>query len=201
MSAAPTSKRRRDITVAVAAGAFACGMLGAAYAAVPLYQMFCQVTGYGGTTQRVEAPSTRVVDSEVLVRFDANASKSVPWAFQPVEREIRVKLGETRQTSYRVVNRSDKPVTAQATYNVTPEAAGVYFNKITCFCFTEQTLQPGESRDMDVIFYVDPAMLDSEDMKGSPDITLSYTFFPVDAPAPVAAAPGASGKAETTNEL
>lgn len=188
MSGAAPKQNRQGLTIAVACAAFAFGMLGASYAAVPLYQMFCQATGYGGTTQRAEAASEHVVDSEVLVRFDANASKSVPWAFQPVEREIRVKLGETRQTSYRVVNRSDKPVTAQATYNVTPEAAGVFFNKIACFCFTEQTLQPGESKDMPVIFYVDPKMLESEDMKGSPAITLSYTFFPVEGAEPVAAA-------------
>ena len=135
------------------------------------------------------------------MRFDANASRSVPWAFQPMEREIRVKLGETRQTSYRVVNRSDKPVTAQATYNVTPEAAGVYFNKIACFCFTEQTLQPGEARDMPVIFYVDPEMLESEDMKGSPAITLSYTFFPVDAAEPVAGGAATPAPGAATNEL
>ena len=191
MSPAPLEKGRRGLVIAVACGAFAFGMVGAAYAAVPLYRMFCQATGYGGTTQRAEAAPHAAIDSEVLVRFDANASKSVPWAFQPTEREIRVKLGETRQTSYRVVNRSDEVVTAQATYNVTPEAAGIYFNKIACFCFSEQTLQPGESRDMPVIFYVDPKMIESEELKRRPAITLSYTFFPADAAAPVAAAPAA----------
>lgn len=201
MSGATPGKGRRGLTIAVACGAFAFGMLGASYAAVPLYQMFCQVTGYGGTTQRAEAESEHVVDSEIVVRFDANASKSVPWAFQPVDREIRVKLGQTRQTSYRVVNRSDKPVTAQATYNVTPEAAGVYFNKIACFCFSEQTLQPGESKDMPVIFFVDPDILNSEDMKGLPAITLSYTFFPADGVAPVAAAPAGQADGTATNKL
>ncbi|BDA83096.1 cytochrome c oxidase assembly protein CtaG [Aureimonas sp. SA4125] len=181
--------RRRDTTIAVACLAFACGMVGAAYAAVPLYQMFCQVTGYGGTTQRADAAPTRIIDRKVAVRFDANASPSVPWSFKPMEREVVVRLGEVQQTSYFVKNLSNERITAQATYNVTPITAGSYFNKISCFCFTDQTLEPGESREMPIVFFVDPAMLETEELKDAPAITLSYTFFREDKPAPVAEAP------------
>ena len=169
--------RRRDRTVAIACLAFAFGMVGAAYASVPLYRMFCQATGYGGTTQRAETAPNRVLDSVVTVRFDSNASPDVPWEFQPTEREMKVKLGEVRQTSYRVKNLSDRRVTAQATYGVTPDTAGSYFNKLECFCFTDQTLAPGETKDMPIIFFVDPAMIDAEELKDLPAITLSYTFF------------------------
>lgn len=175
--------RRRMRLVALSCGAFAFGMVGAAYASVPLYTLFCQITGYGGTTQRAEANGTSTVDHDVRVRFDANASPLVPWTFQPKERQIDLKLGETRETAYRVRNDSDRPVTALATFNVTPLAAGAYFNKLYCFCFNEQTLQPGEELDMPVVFFVDPAILDDPDTKTVPTITLSYTFFPAkDAP-------------------
>ncbi|WP_245413553.1 cytochrome c oxidase assembly protein [Mangrovicella endophytica] len=171
--------RRRGIAIAIACAAFALGMVGAAYASVPLYRLFCQVTGYGGTTQRAEGAFGTVVDREVTVRFDSNAVPDVPWQFAPEERDVRVKLGETRQTAYRVRNLSNQRVTAQATFNVTPDAAGSYFNKIACFCFTEQTLEPGEEREMPIVFFVDPAIADQEELKDLPTITLSYTFFPV----------------------
>lgn len=181
--------RRRSMGIAFACVAFVFGMVGAAYASVPLYRMFCQLTGYGGTTQRAESAPSRVVDREVTVRFDANASPSVPWSFQPVEREVRLKLGEVRQTAYRVKNFSDQRVTAQATFNVTPDTAGVYFNKIACFCFSDQTLEPGESKEMPILFYVDPGMLEAEELKDMPAITLSYTFFREPDAAPVAEVP------------
>ncbi len=192
MSAAPrptsAEAARRARTIALGCSLFVFGMVGAAYASVPLYKLFCQVTGYGGTTQRAEAAPDTVIDRPVTVRFDANASGQVPWSFQPVERQITLDLGETRQTAYRVRNQSDKPVTAKATFNVTPLTAGIYFNKIQCFCFTEQTLQPGEEVDMPVVFFVDPAIVDDPDLKEVPTITLSYTFFPVAQPkTPVAA--------------
>lgn len=181
--------KRRARRIAVGCLAFSMGMLGAAYASVPLYELFCQVTGYGGTTQRAEANELAVSDRSITVRFDANASPGVPWTFRPTERQVSVKLGETRQTAYRVRNDSDRPVTAMATFNVTPQAAGVYFNKLYCFCFDEQTLQPGEEVDMPIVFFVDPAMLEREELEHGPAITLSYTFFPVDAPSsPVAGA-------------
>ena len=181
--------KRRARRIAVGCLAFSMGMLGAAYASVPLYELFCQVTGYGGTTQRAEANELAVSDRSITVRFDSNASPGVPWTFRPTERQVSVKLGETRQTAYRVRNNSDQPVTAMATFNVTPQAAGVYFNKLYCFCFDEQTLQPGEEVDMPIVFFVDPALLEREELKGAPPITLSYTFFPVDNPSrPVARA-------------
>lgn len=185
----PPFDKRRARRIAVGCLAFSMGMLGAAYASVPLYELFCQVTGYGGTTQRAASNESAVSDQPVTVRFDSNASPGVPWTFQPVERQITLKLGETRQTAYRVRNNADRPVTAMATFNVTPQAAGVYFNKLYCFCFDEQTLQPGEVVEMPIVFFVDPAMVEREELAHVPPITLSYTFFPVDAPAtPVAGA-------------
>lgn len=197
----PTPRNRsRDRTVAIACLAFAFGMVGAAYASVPLYRMFCQITGYGGTTQRAETAPSRVLDSVVTVRFDSNASPDVPWAFQPTEREMKVRLGEVRQTSYRVKNLSNQRVTAQATYGVTPDTAGSYFNKLQCFCFSDQTLEPGETKDMPIIFFVDPAMIDSEEMRDLPPITLSYTFFKAADEKPVAAA-GAEAGQPAANKL
>ena len=180
---------RRARGIALGCVMFSAGMLGAAYASVPLYELFCQVTGYGGTTQRAETNGAAVSDTSVIVRFDANASPSVPWSFQPTERAVRVKLGETRQTAYRVTNRANHPVKAIATFNVTPLSAGVYFNKLYCFCFEEQTLQAGESVEMPIVFFVDPAMTEKEELKDAPTITLSYTFFPVEGDASVASAP------------
>ena len=172
-------ERARALTALALAGVIV-GMLGLTAAAVPLYRLFCQVTGYGGTTQRAENNSATLRDELVTVRFDSNAVPTVPWAFQPNERAITVRLGETRQTSYRVRNTSDQEVTARATFNVTPLLAGSYFNKIQCFCFTDQILQPGEEVDMPVVFFVDPAILDDKDVGKVPTITLSYTFFPVE---------------------
>jgi len=178
-SSRATSTRRFRLT-AFSCAAFVCGMIGAAYASVPLYRLFCQVTGYGGTTQRSEMASATILDEIVRVRFDSNATPAVPWTFQPNEREVTVRLGETRQMSYRVRNRSDREVTARATFNVTPLLAGAYFNKIQCFCFTDQTLKPGEEVDMPVVFFVDPDILKDADVGTLPTITLSYTFFPVE---------------------
>ncbi|WP_152044994.1 cytochrome c oxidase assembly protein [Aureimonas psammosilenae] len=181
-------QQARGRTIALSCVAFVFGMVGMAYASVPLYEMFCNATGYGGTTQRAEAGPTTVSEQSINVRFDSNVEKGLPWSFQPTERQLRVKLGEVRQTAYRVKNLSDKPITARADYNVTPESAGAFFNKIACFCFNDQTLQPGEEQLMPVIFFVSPDALDAEDMRGLPTITLSYTFFGVDKPAsPVAA--------------
>mgnify|MGYP005995249303 CR=1 FL=1 len=177
------------VVIAVACAAFAFGMLGAAFASVPLYRLFCQVTGYGGTTQRAEAAPATVSDKQVTVRFDGNVAEGLPWTFRPNQREVRVNLGAQSTVSYHVENTSDRAITGQALFNVTPEAAGLYFNKIACFCFTNQTLQPGEKVEMPIVFYVDPEMADTEELKSLQAITLSYTFFPVDDPAPVVAAP------------
>ncbi len=169
--------RRRNRTMLISLLALAFGMVGLTYASVPLYQLFCQVTGFGGTTQRAEAAPGTVLEREVVVRFNADVNSSLPWSFRPVQKEVRVKLGETALVAYRAENRSKETVTGTAVFNVTPEKAGAYFNKIECFCFTEQALNPGESVDMPVAFFVDPALandLNAEDVK---TITLSYTFY------------------------
>lgn len=157
--------------------AVAVGMVGLSFAAVPLYDLFCRVTGYGGTTARAEATAVEVADSWITVRFDASLAAGMPWTFRPVQREMRLRLGEQGLASYRAHNPTSKPVKGIASYNVVPYEAGVHFAKIECFCFTEQTLQPGQSVDMPVSFYVDPAMRGDPDTERVETITLSYTFF------------------------
>jgi cytochrome c oxidase assembly protein subunit 11 len=159
-----------------------------AYAAVPLYSLFCQVTGYGGTTQRTTQYADRILDRDITIRFDANTA-GIPWKFEPVARSVTIKIGETTQAHYTATNLSDKPVTGRATFNVTPDLAGAYFNKVECFCFTDTTLKPGETLDMPVVFYVDPDIVDLPEMKDVKTITLSYTMFPTEGDKPVASAP------------
>jgi cytochrome c oxidase assembly protein subunit 11 len=173
------SRRNTRLGVAVFAGALA--MLGAAYAAVPLYRLFCQMTGYAGTTQRALKAADHMVAHSVRVRFDANVS-GLPWMFEPDQRVITVKLGQTAQVSYTAHNLSNATTTGTAAFNVTPDIAGAYFNKLQCFCFTEQTLKPGQSVHMPVTLFVDPAMLEDASARGVPEITLSYTFYPVKKP-------------------
>ncbi len=151
-------------------------MVGVSYAAVPLYQLFCQVTGYGGTTQRAEQYSDEILDRTIKVRFDANVAGGMNWDFKPVQREVELRIGETTQIAYLAVNTGATVSGGQATFNVTPQSAGAYFNKVECFCFTETELQPGESLDMPVVFFVDPAIVDAEETKNINTITLSYTF-------------------------
>jgi len=169
---------RRHRRVAVRAGSVAVVMLAMAFAAVPLYQMFCQVTGFGGTTRRVVKPSDVVIDRTVAVRFDASVAAGLGWTFEPVKRVVDVKLGETTVAVYRATNTSTVPITGTASFNVTPEVAGAFFNKIECFCFTEQTLAPGQSVDMPVTFYVDPTLATDRNSRRVEEITLSYTFYP-----------------------
>ena len=178
---------------------FVIGMVGMAYAAVPLYEMFCRVTGYGGTTQRVEQASDVILDRTIKVRFDANVGPGLPWTFEPVERGVELKIGETVQIMYKARNMASTPTTGQATFNVTPQAAGAYFNKVQCFCFTETTLKPGEELEMPVVFFVDPAIVEPVETKRIHTITLSYTFYPHQASKPVAAA--ADVKTDGTNKL
>lgn len=189
----PARKQRSNRMVATACVTFFAAMVGAAYASVPLYRLFCQVTGYGGTTQRVEQMSDVILDRTINVRFDANTSGALPWDFKPVERQVTLKIGETRQISYTGRNLMATPTSGRATFNVTPERAGAYFNKVQCFCFTDTTLQPGAEMDMPVVFFVDPEIVNDPDLKDIRTITLSYTFFPIDKPQPVAqsAKPGA----------
>ncbi|WP_375403819.1 cytochrome c oxidase assembly protein [uncultured Sphingomonas sp.] len=169
----------RITRTAVLAVLFVCFMTGLAFASVPLYRMFCQVTGFGGTTQRgLVAPGA--VGREVTVRFDANTSSRLPWSFRPESRSETVAVGARDMVFFQATNRAAQAVTGTATFNVTPTQAGKYFTKIECFCFTEQTLKAGESVRMPVIFYVDPKMLADPDARDIEDITLSYTFYPVD---------------------
>lgn len=179
---------RSNRTIVVICAGFVVGMVGVSYAAVPLYDMFCQVTGYGGTTQRVEQVSDTVLDRKITIRFDGNVAPGLAWKFGPDEREMDIRIGETVQASYTAMNRSDSATTGQATYNVTPQLAGAYFNKVECFCFTETTLEPGGTLEMPVVFFVDPAIVDDPDLKDIDTITLSYTFFSHEEEKPVAAA-------------
>lgn len=170
----------RTTRTALLAVLFVCFMTGLAFASVPLYRMFCQVTGFGGTTQRGSIAPGAVTGHEVTVRFDANTSNRLPWNFRPESRSETVAVGARDMVFFQATNRAAQPVTGTATFNVTPTQAGKYFTKIECFCFTEQTLKPGESVRMPVIFYVDPKMLADPDARDIEDITLSYTFYPVD---------------------
>ena len=180
----PALARRNSRTAALAA-LLVAAMVGLAFASVPLYRLFCQVTGFAGTTQRAEADVVPgPVGRMISVRFDANKSPSLPWSFEPVDTHRRVAIGARNIALYTARNLSDRPVTGTATFNVTPEQAGKYFTKIQCFCFTEQTLKPGEDVRMPVIFYVDPKILDDPDARDVQEITLSYTFnearYPLD---------------------
>lgn len=152
-------------------------MVGMSYAAVPLYDLFCRVTGFGGTTQVASAPSSKLVDRVINVRFDASLNGAFPWEFQPVQREITLQVGKTGIAFYRARNESSAPLTGTATFNVTPLKAGLYFNKIDCFCFQEQKLNPGEQVDMPVTFFVDPEIMKDRNLDDVDTITLSYTFF------------------------
>jgi cytochrome c oxidase assembly protein subunit 11 len=169
---------RRDITTVAVCAGIVLAMIGLSYAAVPLYRLYCQATGYAGTTQRAAKPSETVLDRTLTVRFDANVSSDLPWRFEPLQKKLDVKIGENALALYRATNTSDKPVTGTAVFNVAPENAGLHFNKVQCFCFTEQTLAPGQTVDMAVSFYIDPGWVDDEDTKEFSELTLSYTFYP-----------------------
>ena len=154
-------------------------MLGLAFASVPLYKMFCDLTGFGGTPLRAErAPGA--VAGQIGVRFDANVPPGLPWRFEPKQTTVRIKPGAQTQVFYRATNQSTRSSTGQAVFNVSPDQVGKYFRKIECFCFTEQTLKAGESVDMPVLFFVDPKVKDDPDTKAIDEITLSYTFYPVE---------------------
>jgi len=153
------------------------GMVGLSFAAVPLYRIFCQATGYNGTPQRASRGADEVLDRTITVRFDANVDKHLAWSFVPVQKKMDVKIGETSLALFKATNNSDRPITGSAIFNVSPEQIGSYFNKIQCFCFTKQTLAPGASREMPVTFFVDPKMVDDVDTKNLTEVTLSYTFY------------------------
>ena len=185
MTATPDLHRRMQRT-AVACAGLVVGMIGLAYAAVPLYDLFCKVTGFDGTPIIRKNNATAVLDRTISVRFDANVAPGLGWRFAPETPEVKVKLGETTTVTYKVTNASSRASTGIATYNVQPDLAGTYFSKLECFCFTEQTLQPGETQESAVVFYVDPRLVEDADVKDLSSITLSYTYFPSKGGKPVA---------------
>jgi len=176
------ARNMSNTLVAAACAVVVTGMVGMAYAAVPLYRLFCQVTGYGGTTQVAEENSSSVIARKIKVRFDANTAQGMAWSFKPAQREVELNVGANALAFYRAENRSRQRTVGTATFNVTPLAAGAYFNKIECFCFTEQVLEPGQSVDMPVSFFVDPEIDKDPDLANVTTITLSYTFFPSETP-------------------
>jgi cytochrome c oxidase assembly protein subunit 11 len=169
-------QNRKAGTAMILAG-IVFAMIGASFASVPLYRIFCEATGYAGTTQRSDAAPKTASKALVTVRFDASTATDLDWEFQPRQSEVTLHPGEERTIAYRAVNHSKEPVTGTATFNVTPFKAGIYFNKIQCFCFTEQHLAPGESADLAVQFFVDPDILTDPDTRDVDTITLSYTMF------------------------
>lgn len=172
MTAQAKNKRAGFILAGLVAG-----MVGMAYAAVPLYEIFCQVTGYGGTTKKAEASEAPILDRTMSVRFTANTHRDMPWVFAPSQLTQVSKIGQQQIASYDAYNPTNKRITGTAVFNVTPFKAGPYFSKIDCFCFTEQTLEPGEKVEMTVTYYVDPAIADDPNLDDVTEIVLSYTFY------------------------
>jgi cytochrome c oxidase assembly protein subunit 11 len=175
----------RDAVVASICGFVVVLMVGASYAAVPFYNWFCRATGFNGTTQvATSAPSGAPLTRKIAVRFDSNVAPGLPWKFEPEQTQIEVNIGQVVTVFYTVTNQSARTTAGQAAYNVAPLTVGSYFQKINCFCFTEQTMAPGEKREMPVVFYVDPALAADSENDTLSTITLSYTFYPVRDPAP-----------------
>lgn len=193
MTQEPTSKRKprmsRDVVVASICGFVVALMVGASYAAVPFYNWFCRATGFNGTTQVATSAPANATERRIAVRFDANVSGGLPWKFEPEQTEITVKIGEVVTAYYTVTNQAARPTSGLAAYNVAPLTVGAFFQKINCFCFTEQSFAPGEKREMAVVFYVDPALVADHEYDELNTITLSYTFYPAkdSTPKPVAA--------------
>ncbi len=183
--------KARNRRVVIASLALVAAMAGLAFASVPLYRLFCAVTGYGGTTQRATAAPAEILGRPIAIRFNADVARDLPWSFVPVQREVVLPVGLTAIAYYRVHNDGARPIVGTATFNVTPDVAGAYFTKIECFCFTEQRLDPGESADLPVRFFVDPALLDDVETMDLASITLSYTFF---------RAPGQSASSDSGRE-
>ena len=175
-----TDSRRRNAGTAIVLAGVAAGMVGLAYAAVPLYQLFCQVTGFGGTTQTAGSAPGVTGDRVMTVRFNADTAGGFAWDFRPAQREVSVRIGEEALAYYRATNDTDRIIAGTATFNVTPYKAGPYFDKIDCFCFERQILTPGESKEMAVSFFIDPDILEDRNLDDVTTITLSYTFFEAD---------------------
>jgi len=175
----PARQDRGNRRIGVMLAGLALGMVGLAFASVPLYQLFCQVTGFGGTTQVATDNPKGVIDRQMKVRFDVNVDRALHWTVTAAA-PITDQIGKVDTVNYIATNHSDKPVTGQAIFNVVPEKAGIYFNKIECFCFTEQTLQPGETVEMPIVFFVDPDIDENRELATIREITLSYTFYASD---------------------
>jgi len=182
----PSNKNR---TVALPLICLVAAMLGLAFASVPLYRLFCQATGYGGIPQRADRGPDQVLDRTIRIRFDANVDSGLPWSFEPVQQVMDVKIGEQALAFFKATNNGSTPITGTAIFNVAPELGGRYFTKIQCFCFKQQTLNPGTTAEMPVIFFVDPKVLEDEDTKNISEITLSYTFYHSDPPPGIAVVP------------
>jgi cytochrome c oxidase assembly protein subunit 11 len=193
--AKPAPRLTRDALVAACCGLVVVLMVGASYAAVPFYNWFCRATGFNGTTQVATAgPTAGSIARKISVRFDSNVAGGLPWKFEPEKNVIEIPIGQVTTIYYTVTNQSARETTGQAAYNVAPLTVGKYFQKINCFCFTEQTMAPGEKREMPVVFYVDPSILNDNDNATLDTITLSYTFYPVRDPAPKPVAAGENDK-------
>lgn len=177
----PATGTRHGVVAAIC-GLIVLSMAGLSFAAVPLYRLYCQVTGYQGTTQRAEKASDVVIDRMVKVHFDANVAAELPWTFEPMQSSVDVKIGENTLAFYKATNNSDQVTTGSAVFNVAPDQVGVHFNKVQCFCFTEQRLEPGQTVEMAVSFFVDPAFVTDVETKNLSELTLSYAFYPVVAP-------------------
>ena len=188
---------RRDVLIAACCGALVAAMVGASFAAIPLYKAFCRVTGFAGTTQVARIAPKHELKRALTIRFDSNVAPGLPWIFEPEQNEIKLHIGEVATVHYKVINEAARTITAQATYNVTPTTVGAYFDKINCFCFTQQTMKPGETREMTVVFYVDPAIVKDRDQDPLNTITLSYTFYRL----PEAEQPVADATAKPTGKL
>ena len=184
-----TGKRplRRDMLIAAGCGVLVASMVGASFAAIPFYNWFCRTTGFAGTTQVARTAPKHELARELTVRFDSNVAPGLPWTFVPEQNSIKLHVGEVATVHYKVINEAARTITAQASYNESPPTVGAYFEKINCFCFTQQTMKPGETREMTVVFYVDPAIVKDSDQDPLNTITLSYTFYRLpDAERPVA---------------
>jgi len=187
----PQQPKRGHGLVALSLAGLVAGMVGLSFAAVPLYRIFCQATGYNGTPQRAAAAPKEVLDKTIRIRFDGNVDHGLPWRFAPEKASMDVKIGETTLAYFKATNLSDSAITGAAVFNVAPEQAGLYFTKIECFCFKQQTLAAGQTAEMPVTFFVDPKIVDDADTKNIDEITLSYTFYRTDRDPGVAAVPQA----------
>jgi cytochrome c oxidase assembly protein subunit 11 len=191
----PTDPVRRNRRTMVTLFGVVAGMIGLSFASVPLYDLFCRVTGYGGTTQVASAFPAQVLDRAMRVSFDAQAHKDLPWAFTPDVREVEVKIGQSGLVTFSATNTSDHAIVGTAVYNVTPAKLGKYFHKVQCFCFEEQVIEPGKTVQFPVYFFVDPALAEDRSMDDVTAVTLSYTFFKAPNQEPAKAAPGVVGSA------